>query len=166
MLDAVQFEQRGIPAVALVTAPFAATCTAMAELHGFRDYPFVVLPHPVTSLTAEQVRQRADDATDQVEELLLAQETPPGLPERPGGGESLAEIVEELAAGLRSDGADLTGVVTGDQEITLTLHIPTQACAECIMPDHWLLPMFTARVRQGLGDEWQVLLVDPRTSRD
>jgi hypothetical protein len=163
LLDAVQFEERGIPAVAIVTAPFAATCSAMAELHGFRDYPFVVLPHPVTSLTAEGVAQRADDATPRVEALLLAGASAPSSTGDLGRGTSLAEIVEELATGLRSDGADLTGAVTADRTVTLTLHIPTQACAECIMPASWLLPMFESRVRSGLGDDWHVELIDPRT---
>jgi hypothetical protein len=162
LLDAVQFEERGIPAVALVTAPFAATCSAMAELHGFRDYPFVVVPHPVTSLTPEGVVQRADDATAAVEALLLAGGVAPSTTGDAAGGESLGDIVEELATGLRSDGADLTGAVTGERTVTLTLHIPTQACAECIMPAGWLLPMFERRVRRGLGDDWAVELVDPR----
>lgn len=75
----------------------------------------------------------------------------------------LEEIVEELATGLRSDGADLSGTVTGDRTVTFELHIPDQACAECVLPAERLLPVFEQRVRSGLGDDWSVELVDPRT---
>jgi hypothetical protein len=76
VLDAISFEKRGIPAVAVVTAPFLATGRAMAELHGMPDYPFVVVPHPFGSLTAEEVQSRADDAVDRIEALLLGQPAP------------------------------------------------------------------------------------------
>ena len=76
MLDAISFEKRGIPAVAVVTAPFLATGRAMAELHGMPDYPFVVVPHPFGSLTAEEVQARADDAVERIEALLLGQPAP------------------------------------------------------------------------------------------
>ena len=76
MLDAISFEKRGIPAVAVVTAPFLATGRAMAELHGMPDYPFVVVPHPFGSLTAEEVQARADDAVERIEALLLGEPAP------------------------------------------------------------------------------------------
>ena len=71
MLDAILFEQRGVPAVAVVTEPFLATGRAMAALHGMPDYAFVVVPHPFGSLTAEEVQARADAAVDRIEALLL-----------------------------------------------------------------------------------------------
>jgi hypothetical protein len=71
VLDAISFEKRGVPAVAVVTAPFLATGRAMAELHGMPDYAFVVVPHPFGSLTAGEVEERADAALDRIEALLL-----------------------------------------------------------------------------------------------
>jgi sugar/nucleoside kinase (ribokinase family) len=76
VLDAISFEKRGVPAVAVVTAPFLATGRAMAELHGMPEYPFVVVPHPFGSLTAEEVQERADAAIDRIEALLLGQPVP------------------------------------------------------------------------------------------
>ncbi|MEZ5227941.1 MAG: hypothetical protein R2710_15090 [Acidimicrobiales bacterium] len=140
----MQFEARGF-AAAIVTQPFVATCAAMAEVNGFPDYLFAVVP------SGHQSHER------------------PGLGaggrhyHRPGGGAllaprvdvgdaateglDLAALVEELAEGLRTDGADLVADATGPSSVVLRLHIPTQACAECIMPADWLLPMFEQRIR-------------------
>ncbi|PYM11758.1 MAG: hypothetical protein DMD81_25995 [Candidatus Rokuibacteriota bacterium] len=71
MLDAINFEKQGIPAVAVVTEPFVPTAKAMAELNGMPDYPFVVVPHPFGSLDEATVRARADAALADIERLLL-----------------------------------------------------------------------------------------------
>ena len=70
MLDAIFFEKRGIPASVLITEPFIPTAVGMAELAGMPGYPHVVIPHPVGSLSAAEVRQRADAAALAVEALL------------------------------------------------------------------------------------------------
>ena len=163
MLDAVRFEELGIPSAAIITAPFRATCVAMAELQGFADYPMAIVPHPITSLTPEQVIERADWATRYVEALLVE-----GLawPDEDVGAavktHSLLDVIEELAAGLRSDGADLFVEQTGDHSAVFRLYIPDQACADCIMPSRILLPMLSARVASMLGPGWTVTLDDPR----
>jgi hypothetical protein len=72
VLDAINFEKRGIPAVAVVTEPFAPTARAMAELNGMPHYPFVVVPHPFGSLDEKTVWARADAALAHIEALLLA----------------------------------------------------------------------------------------------
>ena len=159
MLDAVQFEDRGLPAAAIITEPFKATCHAMAVLNGFDDYPLVTVPHPVTSLSLKQVHDLADSITDAVERLLIVGNvdevaTVPVA--------TLATVVEELAIGLRSDGADLTVSKTDDHSVVFELHIPDQACADCIMPARVLLPIFTSRIHAALGDHLSVTLVDPR----
>ncbi|MEZ5376903.1 MAG: hypothetical protein R2733_10365 [Acidimicrobiales bacterium] len=159
----MQFEARGLPAAAIVTQPFVATCAAMAEVNGFPDYLFAVVPHPVTSLTSDQVLALADAITGRVEALLLAPRVDAG--DAATEGLDLAALVEELAEGLRTDGADLVADVTGPSSVVLRLHIPTQACAECIMPADWLLPMFEQRIRSALGDYWTVELDDPRRDR-
>lgn len=71
MLDAIGFEKRGIPAVVLITEPFAPTAAAMAALAGMPGYPWVALPHPVGSLGPAEVAARADQAADRVAALLL-----------------------------------------------------------------------------------------------
>ena len=72
MLDAIDFEKRGIPSVAVVTEPFILTGNAVAELNGMPGYPFVVVPHPFGSLDDAGVKARADAVVDRIEQLLLA----------------------------------------------------------------------------------------------
>ena len=172
MLDAVRFEELGLPAVAIVTEPFTATGKVMAELQGFTDYPFATVPHPVASLSVEQINAVADAVTPAVERLLLsgAADAPPPDATGPGtaagtgtGLVSLEDVVETLAEALRADRADLTAERAGSK-ITFRLHIPDEACAECVMPASMLVPMFQHRVDQELGPGFTVELDDPRTS--
>jgi hypothetical protein len=72
VLDAINLEKQGIPAVAVVTEPFIPTARAMAELNGMAGYPFVTVPHPIGSLDAAAVRERADAVLARIEALLLA----------------------------------------------------------------------------------------------
>ena len=78
MLDAINLEKQGIPAVAVVTEPFARTATVLAELNGMPDYPFVIVPHPFGSLDEASVRSRADAVLERIERLLLG--PPPPFP--------------------------------------------------------------------------------------
>ena len=74
MLDAINFEKQGIPAVAVVTEPFVPTANALAELNGMAGYPFVVVPHPFGSLDEAAVWACADAALAQIERLLVGTE--------------------------------------------------------------------------------------------
>jgi hypothetical protein len=74
VLDAINFEKHGIPAVAVVTEPFVPTARAMAELNGMSGYRFVVVPHPFGSLDPATVRARADAALADIERLLFGHE--------------------------------------------------------------------------------------------
>ena len=55
----------------MCTEPFRATCEALADLQHMPDYRFVVVEHPITSLSMDQLRERAAVAAPQVESLLL-----------------------------------------------------------------------------------------------
>ncbi len=147
-----------MPAAAIITEPFEATCRAMAALHGFDDYPFIIVPHPVTSLTLDEVHQLADSVTPMVESLL----TTGAVPTERQVDETLADVVEGLAQGLRADGADLAAHQPDDHSVVFELYIPDQACAECVMPSSVLLPMFATRVHTALGTHLDVRLDDPR----
>ena len=72
MLDAINFEKRGIPAVAVITEPFVPTADAVAALNGLPGFPYVVVPHPFGSLDETIVRARADAVLERIERLLLA----------------------------------------------------------------------------------------------
>ena len=164
MLDAVRFEELGLPAAAIVTEPFTATGKVMAELQGFADYPFATVPHPVASLSIDQVNALADAVTPEVERLLLGGVADPTPVEASTGGErtGLEDVVEALAEGLRADRADLTAEQTGNT-ITFRLHIPDEACAECVMPSSMLVALFQHRIDAELGPGLTVELEDPRT---
>ena len=170
MLDAVHFEQQGVPAAAILTEPFADTGQAISELQGFDDYQFATVPHPIGSLTADQAMAVADAVTPKVlglltradvraahqRDLIHDEASKPSV-----AGSAVADIVEALAAVLRADRADLTASVAG-HHITLRLHIPDEACAECVLPASMLAPMFEHRFDASLGSGWTVSLDDPR----
>ena len=63
-------EKAGIPAVPILTEPFRSTAREMAELWGVPDFEFVMMPHPLASLTPEGVVERADDLCEKVLGLL------------------------------------------------------------------------------------------------
>ena len=42
----------------------------MAELWGVPDFRFVMMPHPLASLTPETIERRASELTDKVLQLL------------------------------------------------------------------------------------------------
>ena len=55
----------------LCTRPFEVTARNIAGVMGLRDYPFVVLDHPLGSLTPSQVKGGAADAYVQALSVLL-----------------------------------------------------------------------------------------------
>ena len=63
-------EKAGIPAVPIVTDAFESTAKEMAELWGVPDFRFVMMQHPLASLTEDTVADRADALLDKVLALL------------------------------------------------------------------------------------------------
>ena len=72
MHDGIELEKRGVPAAVICTEPFISSARAMARIGGIPDYPYVVLPHPLGSLTGEALRGRAIQAAPEVLRILLA----------------------------------------------------------------------------------------------
>ena len=54
----------------ICTDQFIASAAAQAAICGNPDYPFVVVPHPIGSLTATELRERAKSAVPQVIDIL------------------------------------------------------------------------------------------------
>lgn len=69
---AIDFERRGIPAAAICTTPFLKSGEAMSKRQGFAGYGFAMVEHPLSSLTIDELRERAEDALPQVLELFGA----------------------------------------------------------------------------------------------
>jgi hypothetical protein len=71
VFDAIIFEKLGVPAVPIITKPFQPTAQAIAKLHGFDGYSYAVVDHPITSLGADELADRARVAAPIVEAALL-----------------------------------------------------------------------------------------------
>jgi hypothetical protein len=74
-----------------------------------------------------------------------------------------ADLATEWVHAMLVDGV---ASMVGDSEIVFHLHIPDQACAECIMPSNILLPIFRTQVASMLGAGFVVSLNDPREDKD
>ena len=68
----MELEKAGIPAVPIITDAFDSTAKEMAELWGVPDFRFVMMQHPLASLTPDAVAQRAEALLDKVLALLKA----------------------------------------------------------------------------------------------
>jgi hypothetical protein len=66
----VILEKAGIPTIPIVTDAFDSTAREMAELWGVPDFRFVMMPHPLGSLTADGIARRADELLGKVLALL------------------------------------------------------------------------------------------------
>ncbi len=67
-------ERLGIPTASIITHVFLNTAEAMTRMMGVPDYEFVVAQHPLSSLTDEQVKDRAAQLAPEVERILLGGE--------------------------------------------------------------------------------------------
>jgi hypothetical protein len=161
VFDSLLFEDAGVPAVPIITEPFIPTAIALSELQGRAGHGYVAVPHPITSLDPDELRERARGAAALVEAILLGCEGPPAAASEEIS--TLDGLIDELARGLRSDGADLTGVRSGNL-LELQLHFPDEACAECVMPYDTLAPILEGRARAALGPEIEIDLHDPRVT--
>jgi hypothetical protein len=54
--DTVEFEKRGIPATMILTSVFTNAAIHQFKVRGLDGHPFVELPHPISNLTTEQMR--------------------------------------------------------------------------------------------------------------
>jgi hypothetical protein len=70
LLDAIILEKAGIPAVAVVTDAFHSTAREMAELWGVPNFRFVMMPHPLASLTDQEIDSCAAELAGKVTALL------------------------------------------------------------------------------------------------
>lgn len=74
MADGTLFERRGIPAAAICTHTFKKSGDAMAKIQGYPGYRFALTPHPLSSLTPEELKTRAEEVLPQVLDLLGVKE--------------------------------------------------------------------------------------------
>ncbi len=56
----------------VVSEPFTGNAKAMARLQGIPDYPYIVFPHPLSSLTEGETEEIVRRFFPRILELLLA----------------------------------------------------------------------------------------------
>lgn len=71
MLDGITLEQQGIPTATIITDVFVRTAEAYTSLMGVPGFPYLVCPHPITSVTAEDLEARGRLLAPGVRRLLL-----------------------------------------------------------------------------------------------
>jgi TctA family transporter len=69
--DGIEMEKLGIPTASIVTHVFVNTANAMTRMMGVPDFQYVVAPHPLSSLTAQEVKERAARIAPEIERILL-----------------------------------------------------------------------------------------------
>lgn len=72
MHDGVFFEDHGIPTATVISSEFVRAAAAQATALGAQSYRTVVVPHPIQTLTPEEVRALADQAYDEIVAQLTA----------------------------------------------------------------------------------------------
>ncbi len=58
MADGILLERAGVPTVSICTDAFTVPARAMAKAYGLPGFEFVTVPHPIASLSVEQIRER------------------------------------------------------------------------------------------------------------
>lgn len=72
IVNAIELEKRGIPALLVSTPPFTEAVRTSASLRGMPAIRWAVVDHPVASLGEEDLRARARVAARQFPDLILA----------------------------------------------------------------------------------------------
>ena len=71
MHDAVMLEAKGRPAAVIVTSEFVLEAETQRDALGMTGLHAVVIAHPLSSLTDEEIARRVDQALPQVERTWL-----------------------------------------------------------------------------------------------
>lgn len=59
-VDAIAFEQRGIPSVQIITDEFIDMNRQISSSHGYDELPFVTVQHPTRYLSAAEIEELAE----------------------------------------------------------------------------------------------------------
>ncbi len=64
-------ERLGLPTASIITHVFNNTAKAMTRMMGVPEYEYAVAPHPLSSLTDDECRERAEALFPDVERILV-----------------------------------------------------------------------------------------------
>jgi hypothetical protein len=70
--DTIEFEKRGIPATVIITQAFKNACVFQFKGKGMEGHPYIELPHPISNLKPEEMRELTQAYVDQVVRQLTA----------------------------------------------------------------------------------------------
>jgi hypothetical protein len=70
--DTIELEKRGIPATVVLTRAFRNACEYQFKSKGMEGHPYIELPHPVSQLSPQQMRELTRNYVDQVARQLTA----------------------------------------------------------------------------------------------
>jgi hypothetical protein len=71
IVNAIELEKRGIPALLVTTPPFLDAVRTSASLRGMPAIRWAVVDHPIASLMQDELRERAITAARQAPGILL-----------------------------------------------------------------------------------------------
>lgn len=71
MHDGIELETLGRPTAVIITKEFVSECITQRAALGMTGLEPVIVDHPLSSCTDEEVRHRARQAAEQVKRLLL-----------------------------------------------------------------------------------------------
>lgn len=71
MHDAVMLEARGLPVAVIVTTEFVLEAETQRDALGMAGLDAVVIAHPLSSLTGEEIGRRIEQALPQIERVWL-----------------------------------------------------------------------------------------------
>ena len=77
MHDTARLEQRGVPTAVIVTAAFVEEAEVQRAALGADDLEPVVITHPLSTLSEEEIQDRAKEAAPQLERVLTRQSGSP-----------------------------------------------------------------------------------------
>jgi hypothetical protein len=70
--DTIEFEKRGIPATVIITAAFRSAAVFQFKGKGMDGHPYVELPHPISNLKPDEMKELTMRYVDQVVRQLTA----------------------------------------------------------------------------------------------
>jgi hypothetical protein len=69
--DGLHLDRAGIPAATICTDHFVETARATATVWGIPDYPVIFMPHPLSTLTDDEIQAAAQKLAEQAVGALL-----------------------------------------------------------------------------------------------
>jgi hypothetical protein len=70
LADGIVLERAGVPTVSICTDAFVVPARAMADVYGMPDFEFVTIPHPIASLSPDQIAANVRPALAEVVRIL------------------------------------------------------------------------------------------------